>query len=985
MHGGGTPVTRRLPLRVELLGPLRVVVDGEVVDVPGLKRRAVLALLAASEGQAISVDEIYQSVWPDDPPDSGRRALHSHISRLRSHLGAARDRLVRDGDSYRLHLEDAELDVAEARALVADAQALAATDPKAAVDELGRGLALWRGTAMEEFADIPALATQAVALAELRREMRDTWLEARLAAGAGSEGALAGDALAAAAGDPLHERVHVVAMAALAREGRSAEAMRLAHDFRERLADQTGLDPSPRFLQLEQEIAAGALSAPVTEKTTAPRAATPFVGRAFELDRVIDLAVQPGLISIVGPGGVGKTRLAQEVIAVLASRGREVLTVELATVDDPDDVVDAVVTALDLRMTGPTDPWLAIVERLRSGAPLLALDNCEHLTSTCRELVSRLGAECDELTILTTSREPLRLGAEQLVRLGPLPVPEAGMRAVAELSAVPAFDAFVRHARRKDATFDLDDESAPIAAEIVRRLDGLPLALELAAGRVSSLGLEGLRSRLNRALDLLTGPTDHRHETLRATIEWSYDLLDPDGQRLVRALAVLPAGFDLDTAEWFGQALALDGDPASALTRVVEASVAFVSGESGGHYRFLEVVRGFLLEALDAAGEREQVEALLARWARHLAGLIGETARSQAEADAHLRLRRNLGNIRAAWAAADSLGDLDTLVAIVAGIDEFIVRQGTPELRESVLALAEDDRLIGHPGRVRVLGGAGRSAWMRGELDRAEALAQNGISSERAAGRDRCFDSIAAVRLFRGRFDEAEEAWLAADRERGGVWGEYRTSAALAASYAGRTDDAVRHLREAAAVMERESSPSHRAYWHYVKAEVTVGSDPIAAQADYAIAVATAREVGAGFVEGVASVGLVALWTRQQEHGKALEGFGVLLDHWFRVGSWTQLWTTLRNLSALLLEIGDPETAALLVEAADLAPDAALPGPEEAAIRRRLADQLDTDALARARQQASMNPRSAIYRSAVDAVARAASAQTGSSRTGTGT
>ena len=599
MHGRATAVTPELPatVRIDLLGPLRLQVDGEASEVPGTRRRAVLALLALSEGRSVTVDELLNAVWPSEVPESGRRALHSHVSRVRGHLGPAADRLVREGDSYRLVLLPGELDLVEVRQLAGRSEQVAAGE---AVGLLREALGQWRGTALDEFADVAPLAAAGVGLEELRRDLQDRLLEARLASG--PDAALVHDAARAAAADPLRERTQLVLARVLAAEGRSAEALRVVHELRRRLADETGLDPSPAVAALETEIATGMLAPRATAGRPAGRARpqSPLVGRQRERAQLTQLVAGERLVTLVGPGGVGKTRLTVEVVADLLDEGtREVAFVELAAVDDGSRLPDVLGAALGLRTPDRHDLLTVAIERLAIGTPVVVLDNCEHLLDDCRDLAARLVGMCDGLTVVATSREPLGLAGERVVRLGPLAVPPPGARPE-DVAAAPAIIAFRLHAERRDGTFVLSDADLPIVAEIVRRLDGLPLALELAAGRTTSLSVGDLRDRLGRALDLLEAgraSTELRHRTLRSTIEWSYRLLAAPEQRLLRALAQLPSGFGLDAAEHFGTTLAVEGDPAGHLARLVDASVvAREQSPVGSRYLLLETVRAFALE-----------------------------------------------------------------------------------------------------------------------------------------------------------------------------------------------------------------------------------------------------------------------------------------------------------------------------------------------------------------------------------------------------
>ena len=245
-----------VPLRIEVLGPLRLLVDGAPVDVPGRQRRAALALLALAGGRVVTADALVDALWPDDPPETGHRALHSHISRLRRHLGAAAPRLERAGGGYALRLDADDVDAARLRRLARRCAAeLRAGEPSAA-RTAADGLALWRGPALAEFADVPQLAAEAVGLRELYLQVRDDGLEARLAAG---DASVTADAAAAAAEEPLRERTATLLMRALAREGRAGDALAAGAAYRRHVTAETGLDPGPGIADLEQRIAAGAV------------------------------------------------------------------------------------------------------------------------------------------------------------------------------------------------------------------------------------------------------------------------------------------------------------------------------------------------------------------------------------------------------------------------------------------------------------------------------------------------------------------------------------------------------------------------------------------------------------------------------------------------------------------------------------------------------------------------------------------------------
>jgi predicted ATPase/DNA-binding SARP family transcriptional activator len=984
MTGGGDA------LRMEVLGPLRVSVAGRVVDVPGRRRRAVLALLAVAAGRTVSDSALLDAVWPDEAPHSGRRALHSLVSRLRKDLGTASDRLVRDSAGYHLDLDGHGLDVADVRELAERARSNGGADTP---DLLARALAVWRGEALQEFADVAPLTAEAVALAELRLELTDAWIEARLAA-ADDLAVVVGDSARAAAAAPLRESTQALWIRALAAADRQADALRAAHEFRQRLAEGTGLDPSRAFTDLETEVALGYL-APPTAAPDAPggprigRPAAPMIGREHESKRLRGLIDRQRLVTVVGPGGVGKTRLALGTAAEVSEAGRPSVLVELATVEDPRHLVDALATALRLRASSSSGLADTVRDTLATGAPLLVLDNCEHLIDAVRDLVDHLLGGTAGLTVLATSRELLGLPGEHVLPLGPLPVPGEAREEVRELAAVPAVAAFLVHARQHAAIeLDvLDADQMRRVADVVRRLDGLPLALELAAGRLRTLSLSDLHDRLDRALDLLAAGRSSggaRHRTLRDTIEWSYRALGPDERLLLSALAVFPDGVDLPTTERLGGLLGLSTEPTEAVARLVDTSM-LLTGQPGdvGRYRVLETVRSFALGALEAGDRpddtggpaigRDRVEHELVAWAVEHTADVARQADGPREPEADARLRAELANLRAAWDVARRREDLDSRAAMVLNVDDMITYRGFPDLTGWALELAGDPTLARHADRAAVIGAAARSAWRQGDLDGAQRL--GAVCIELAAGPAAAFrgrEALGAVALFRGDPAAACDAWLIAGRESGNGT-KYLAPAALCAGYAGDEARARTLLDRAFADVSASGVVSHLGFAHYAAAELAAADDPDAAIEHYGRAIELARRSGASFVEAVASVGLVRLWASAGQVRRALEGYRRLLVDLRRWGHWTQLWTTLRNLAAPLAEAGDPATAALVLRAADLAPEAPLVtapvvADELASLAQRLGTELGDGGLATTQARAAASSRVEVVDDALAAI-----------------
>ena len=888
-----------LALRVDVLGPLVLRVRGADVDVVGTRRRALLALLALEGGRGLSTERLVDSLWPDDPPENAVQALYSHVHRLRRHLGPLADRLERQANGYRLRLEPFELDADAARRL-------ASSDPHAALE-------LWRGPALVEFRSLPALEIASVGLDELRLKLVDDLLESRLAHG---DRDVVVDAAAATAASPLRERTALLHVRALAADGRTADAMAAAQAFRRRLADETGLDPTEALAELEQQVAAGSVQwASVGRRVARPDG--PMVGRQHDREEVVRLLGAHSVVTLTGPGGVGKTRLALDIAADSHVLG-EAVVVPLAVVDRADRVCQAVASDLGLRTTGETRP-AQIAAGLADRELLLVLDNCEHVVEACRELVVALRRGAAGVRVLATSRVTLQVPGEYVVRLQPLPVP----RDVTDLGTLrrqPSVRAFVEHARRRRTDFELTAEEAPDLVEVLRRLDGLPLGIELAARQVAVMPLRAVRERLDRALDLSTGrrgPEDDRQRTLRATIESSYRLLTADEQWLLRAIAPFVGGVDLATVEVLAEPLA--GDPLDLLHRLVDSSLLAADAESA-RYRLLFIVRAFLVDEITGLGETEEAHVRFVERCRVIAEDIGERMLGPDEAATNRRLRAELDNLR----SARDLAPADARVAITVAVNQVVTWRDLREIWAWAAELAEDPALAAHPQRAAVLAGAADAARLVGDFDTAARRADEAIAS---AGPDaglaalsRAWSVRAVLAHFRGEFATARDAWLRAAEGATAESSAFVGSAALAAAYGGDPLTARTLLDRARSIA---TCGSHRAFVAYVEGELRATTRPEDSVPYYVEAIRDAARVGCNFVEGVARVSLASAQARIGDVPAAAEGFGYLIASWRRTGQTTQLWTTARNAAELLATAGRARTAALLLICADATPGAA--------------------------------------------------------------
>lgn len=928
----------RSTLRVALLGPAAVEVDGEPVEVAGHRRRSLLALLALPAPRVVSAGVLVDALWAEETVDSAQQALHTQVSRLRRALGPAAARLERRPPGYLLALDPGELDVAVAHDLARQVADELPGRPAQAAELAARALALWRGPALEEFADVEPLAARAVTLAELHRQLEQQWLSARIELG---DATVVRDAATLAAAEPLHEPATVLWIRALAVQGSTAEAMRVAAAFRRRLAEETGLDPSPRLAELEQRVASGAAGlvgalaapAPLSIRRRVARPVGPLEGREHDRAELERLLGDYPLVTVTGPGGVGKTRLVLEVVAGLTEFGRyDAVVVRLAAVTDPRRVPEAIATTLGLRTEG-TPTTTSVADGLAAQELLLVLDNAEHVAALCRELITELQQRAPRVRVLTTSRVSLHAPGEYVLRLQPLPVPSTEL-SVDRLRRQPSARVFLDYATRRHARFTLGEDDVRDLIEVIRRLDGLPLGLELAAGQVAAMPLAALRRRLDRALDVLAGERaddDARQRTLRATVDWSYRLLAEPERALLGVLALFPGGIDLRTIEDLGPAVNPDSDPLLVLGRLVDASL--VVHDNCGRYTLLETVRQFVLDRLAAAGDRVAVEDLFLRWVDRAVAELADGLIGPDEPAADARLRAELDNLRVARDLGRRRGDLDLLIRITLAVDGPSTWRNLSELWAWAIELAAEPGLVGHREEARVLAAAAQAYWLQGDLDASRRLALRGLqlAGDHGPGASRCWAALATVDLFRADFETS----LAGFRRAAEVNPQPADDlivAALLAVYARQPEQVEPLLERAVAAMGDRPVVSSLSFAEYVRGEVAAAlgrtDDAVTA---YTRAVESARRAGATFVDGIASVGLASVLARRGDAAAAAEQFRRLLRYWTTTGNTTQLWTTLRNVAWLLADQGRLADAAALLAAADAADSASGVDAETAA------------------------------------------------------
>ncbi|MGW6725790.1 AfsR/SARP family transcriptional regulator [Nocardia sp. NPDC055029] len=650
-------------MRFGVLGPLTVWTEGgAVVPVPGTKVRALLADLLLAAGQPVSADRLVDDIWGEDPPGNPAGTLAAKASQLRRALEDAepgsRDLVVSPPPGYRL--ATTEVDALRFRALLAEARTN--TDPGRRIKTLTDALGLWRGPAFDDFRDAEFTRSAIAQLDELRLVAVEELAEARLAEG--EYGEVASDLTRFVTENPLRERLRAAQLRALYGAGRQAEALDSYEDLRRQLADELGLDPSPELVDLHRSILGQDPGLVVTRPravvrrrtTNIPAQRTELIGRATDLDALSRAVDASRLVTLTGPGGVGKTRLATTTAADLTDRfAHGAWLVELAplaaTTADVDRIAETVAQVAGIRL-GDGSASAALGEALAEQELLVVLDNCEHIVDQVADLTEALLGAAPGLRILATSREQLRLAGEDVVAVEPLPVPPKGseVEVIAESNAVRLF---VTRAQAGAREFALDAANADAVATLCRRLDGIPLALELAATRVRALGVHEMVARLDDRFRLLA--TGHRgapprQQTLTAMIDWSWGLLDEDERVVLRRLAVHAGGCTLEAAESVCAA-AVPGDDAPVepamvadlIARLVDRSLV---QQSGRRYRLLESVAAFSLDRLTEAGEEAAVRrahhayyrALAERAAPELYGADQQRWLSQLDSeDANLR------------------------------------------------------------------------------------------------------------------------------------------------------------------------------------------------------------------------------------------------------------------------------------------------------------------------------------------------------------
>ncbi|MGH7687614.1 MAG: BTAD domain-containing putative transcriptional regulator [Candidatus Dormibacteria bacterium] len=909
---------------VRVLGPIDVVAsDGRVVPLMGTRPALLLALLASNAPAAVANTRLAEAMWGDEQPVDPVGALQSQITRLRRRLGAA-EAIETVAGGYRLAHSDVDAVFFERRVREADALA-----PYAALEQLEAGLSLWRGQAFGELAEHNYLRAVAARLEERRNLASEARAAALLRIGRG------GEAVAAAAGlardQPLREAPRALLMTALTVCGRQAEALDVYRDFCRTLRDEVGLDPSPALADLERRIlrheplpsaADDSLPARLPRRPSGQRSlpefATSFVGRGPDIAALHEMLAAGRLVTVVGPGGVGKTRLAVEAARTLTADAFPDGTwfVDLTSVRHPDGVVETIAASLGIERRSGIAGVARLAEALSTQRSLLLVDNCEHVLGTAADVIDELIAHTTAVAVLATSRARLGVAAERCHLVAPLITPDAD-RAVGS-----AAELFLDRAQAACQDFSLDPAAEVAVCALCRHLDGLPLAIELTAMSLNAFTPLEILSDLEARMRMPERRgRDTRHRSMEAVVAWSYDLLDDTDRRCFENLAVFVGGFTREAAAPVAELAAAEA--AVRVSGLVDRSLVSATPATGTmRYRMLEPVRAFAENLLDARGGSPAARGRHAAWFIEFAGAAGAGLCGPDEKTWAERLDVELGNLRAAFRHLVERDNFSGCLRLLAPLFWYVWSSAHSEVGTWAEEAVGRSRDRDHPLFSTVCAAAAVAAWQRGDSDIARTLAQRGIDAatgEPARARyaidtlgDVCLlhgDNRAAIRLYREGIALARQA----DDAKHVVIGS--CNLALGFGYSGDVEAAIGVAGEAQELAHVTANPSNVAFATFVRGEVLGETSPEKALPLLNEAVVAAGIAGNRLLMGVAGLSAVSVAARVGDPGDMLARYPPLLDHFQRSGAWTQLWMTVRTLIETLVRAGRAEPAATLLGA----------------------------------------------------------------------
>jgi predicted ATPase/DNA-binding SARP family transcriptional activator len=951
-------------LRIELLGPVEAWVDGRPVALGGRLPRALFAVLALMGGRVVTIDQLIDELWGEEPPARARDSLQMHVSRLRKGLveaGADGDRLVSRAGGYLLEVRPGERDVDRwQHALERARRARADGEPQVARQRVEEALAVWHGEPLAGVSMNSLLAAERARLEEERLAAIVEGVELDLELG--RHGELLGELEALVIAHPFKERIVELQMLALYRSGRQADALAAFQVARGRFVDELGIEPAEQLRKLHEDVLqhSAELSSPVdqtarTKVEVQPRLAAPIaladrrlpvppnrtIGREHEVVAIAERlrAGSVRLLTLTGPGGVGKTRLALEAArAVRCDFADGAHFVSLAALQQPQGVPAAIVEALGIMVLSGESADQAAERFLAAKHLLLVADNFEHLLAAAPFIGGLLGA-CPSLTVLATSREPLALHAEERYPVSPLALPDLGTpedpKALAGTDAVALF---CERARAHDPDFRLSTANANAVAEICRRVDGLPLAIELAAARCGLLAPREIAQRLDAAVGALgAGARDApaRQQTLRATLDWSHDLLSEPARTCFARFGVFAGGATVQASE------TITGADIDTLDDLVAKNLLVRHEHPHDETRLgmLETIHAYACERFAAAADREAVGE---RHYRHFLTLAErhatERALWSADRNEHLgQLDAERDNLHAALAWAVGEGSAGRALSMAAAIAEYWRMRSRP-----ADAVSWIDQVLGQPGadaypglRVRLLTAKAMALWDLGRAAEQPAVWAEAEAVARALGDpvilSRALQARVSGEYLADRLDVAEalaeEAlhWATTARDDWAIamaaFGKAMAAATIA-DLRERTDRAASLLDEVGNVFHLATLLASAAY-----AAMGVGSDLDARElVERAIPIARRLDDPALWMRVHGDVGLAALLTGDVDAAGEAFREELRLGRELVVRPFT--YEGLSGLAAVAATRDEPDRAARLAGAAGLGQRPALDANE---------------------------------------------------------
>ncbi|MBW3664977.1 MAG: AAA family ATPase [Actinobacteria bacterium] len=823
--------------------------------------RELLLRFVIAGAQSLPVERLITDLWPESENRTTTSTVRTYVARLRGVLPA--DLVVTRTGGYALDRSQVDVDAEQFADEVRRAGSLVMHDPEPALELVRRALERWRGRAFEEVAHREWAAAPAAQLEAARLDALELEAEAELAIG-GQAAAVAARLAELTRDHPLRERLWRHRMVALYHSGRQADALACYQEVRQLLQEELGIEPGAELRELEGAIlrqdpsltveGPGTwpvdLELPADPEPTSGVLLTTLIGREADLHDVTSLLEHVAIVTLTGPAGVGKSRLAREVAGRLRrNRSVRIVTAELAQATTEDAAITTILGELGVSRRAGADSLVLLRDALSGTQLLLLLDNCEHLAAELGRFAAELARRVPEVRILATSREPLGVAGERVHRVAPLDVP-AAEASTDEIAGADAVRLFVDRARVVSRDFGLDESNARVIANICRRLDGLPFAIELAAARMRMFTPRDVESRLDERFGLLTGaPTaDARYETLREAITWSYELLGASERRSLQQLSVFVGSFDVRDA-----AAVIDpdhdGDEVDIIASLIDRSLLVVERQRGEvRYRMLETVRAYAHEQLEASGE---LAAARNRHARHLARVAvraGDLLHGPREVEGLAVVTAALDDLRAAFEWCIVAGRWTDAARMVTSVPwERVGRTVQWEITRLAVRLVAEGPELDPRLDARLRGTATIGHWLAGDADAARTAGDAALEVAARADDETYIVTALAVAWVRWESGDEEGAAMLyaplADPSLGDRVPDDVAAYCLGGMVMGMTERAIDLTGEASAFVaeltetaialaERSGSPTATAMAHLARAYSLLDADLVTAQVE---------------------------------------------------------------------------------------------------------------------------------------------------------